>query len=140
LARHFNLNEPLLRSITPEGVLMSRLRRIACTDSRPPQLFHRHERSAQVRVPREEVRREVQRKSGRIQHAWRYLGQIYNAIDYNHDDDDDDEQDDEWSYDDKAKKTWPSHPIVFGFWCMGIRREYGGGKKRSREAALTYSW
>ena len=63
LARYLDLDKPLLRSVTPERVLMSR-RRLASTgpcgpDSCPAQLLYSHERSAEVRVPGEQVHRKV---------------------------------------------------------------------------------
>jgi len=55
LARYFDLDKPLLRSFTPERVLMSYCR-LASTgrcgpDSRPAQLLYSHECGAEVRVP-----------------------------------------------------------------------------------------
>ena len=80
LARYFDLDESLLRSVAPERVFMSRqhLASTGCCgpDSRPAQLLYSHERGAEVRVPREKVNRKVQRESGRVQHVRRYFGQI----------------------------------------------------------------
>ena len=63
LTRYFDLDEPLLRSVTPERVLVSRRRLISTgrcgPDSRPVQLLYGRERGAEVRVPGEQVHREV---------------------------------------------------------------------------------
>jgi hypothetical protein len=80
LSRQFDLDEPLLRSVTPERVLMTR-RRLVNTfrcdpDSRPAKLLYGHERAAEVSVPREQVHRNVQRESGRVQHVRGHFGQI----------------------------------------------------------------
>ena len=62
LACYLDLDKPLLRSVTPERVLMSR-RRLAstgrCGNSCPAQLLYSHERGAEMRVPGEQVHRKV---------------------------------------------------------------------------------
>jgi len=55
-------------------MLVARLTRASTgTDSRPAQLFNGYERCTNMRVARDQVRREVQPESGRVEYMWRNL-------------------------------------------------------------------